>query len=194
MSAQPDGEEVLDVVVICTGNQFRSPILEGLLKAGAAGLPMRVSSAGTADLGPAPALPEAIALAAGFGVDLGEHRARFIRSQDLSRADLVIGFEIAHLAEAVVEAGAAPERTFMLREVVDLLEELPGEPSGTVADARAALLHANALRPANSMPSPDHQIGDPVGGTPDVFRATATTLRQLAQRLVQGLFGSAGSH
>jgi protein-tyrosine phosphatase len=182
-------DSTFEIVVVCTGNQFRSPILEGLITAGAGEFPLRVASVGTADLGPAPALPEAIDLAAEFGVDLREHRARYLRDLDLSGADLIIGFEIGHLAEAVIEANAPRDKTFMLTELVDLLEGVSGDPPGTAEGARSAVEAAAERRASDVMPDLSLQIADPVGGPPDGFRDTANTLRALSERLVRSLFG-----
>ena len=65
-----------DVVVICSGNRFRSPIAEAVLRREAEGLPVRVRSFGTMDLPTGQALPEAIELAPSYGLDLRSHRSR----------------------------------------------------------------------------------------------------------------------
>ena len=107
-------DESFEVVFICTGNRFRSAIAEALTARLTEGLPVEVSSAGTLDLGAVGVLPEALALAPELGVDLSAHRTRCVRDVDLREADLVLGFELTHLATAVVECGAARERTFTL--------------------------------------------------------------------------------
>ena len=112
-----------DIVFICTGNRFRSVIGEGLMKRLTEGLPVQTTSAGTLDLGPVAALPEALELAPSLDLDLTEHRARCVRNVDLSEADLVLGFEYQHLAAAVTEGAARRERTFTVPELVLLLEE-----------------------------------------------------------------------
>jgi protein-tyrosine phosphatase len=185
-----DGAGLFEIVVVCTGNQFRSPIVEGLLRSSAHRLPIRVASVGTANLGPARALPEAIELASEFGVDLSSHRARALQNVDLSGADLVLGFEGAHVAEAVVEANAAVDRTFTLVELVELLPriESPNEDD-LVARARTVVARAHAARPRTGMPSADVQIRDPLGRSPRVYRETAARLRELSRRLLEGLFG-----
>ena len=188
--SSPDPAVLFDVVVVCTGNQFRSPIVEGLLRSSAHRLPIRVSSVGTANLGPARALPQAIELASEFGVDLSAHRARALRNIDLSDADLVLGFEGSHVAEAVVEAKAAVARTFTLVELVELLPqiELPDE-ANLVDRARQVVARAHAARPNSGMPAADLQIRDPLGRSPRVYRETAARLRDLSRRLLEGLFG-----
>jgi protein-tyrosine phosphatase len=188
--SSPDPAVLFDVVVVCTGNQFRSPIVEGLLRSSAHRLPIRVSSVGTANLGPARALPQAIELASEFGVDLSAHRARALRNIDLSDADLVLGFEGSHVAEAVVEAKAAVARTFTLVELVELLPqiELPDE-ANLVDRARQVVARAHEARPNSGMPAADLQIRDPLGRSPRVYRETAARLRDLSRRLLEGLFG-----
>ncbi len=116
-------EDPFDLVFICTGNRFRSAIGEGLMRRLTEGLPVRTTSAGTLDLGPVGALPEALALAPSLDLDLNEHRAQCVGNVDLSDADLVLGFEYHHLAAAVTVGGARRERTFTVPELVTLLEE-----------------------------------------------------------------------
>jgi len=191
----PTGEDAsddnFDTIVVCTGNQFRSPIVEGLMRASTMGLPLRVTSVGTRDLGAAPALPEAVRLASEFGVDLTAHRARSLRGFDLSQADLVIGFQLEHVAAAVVEANANYERTFTILELILLLEEVdvPDERD-PVTRARAAIESAHKRRPPAAAPLPPNvQIRDPVGSRPSVYRETADHLRTATRQLIDRLFG-----
>jgi protein-tyrosine-phosphatase len=181
---------VFDVVVVCTGNQFRSPIVEGLMRASTTRLPLRVTSVGTKDLDAVPAMPEAVDLASEFGIDLTAHRSRSLAGLDLSGADLVIGFEQAHIAAAVVEAGAAYERTFTILELISLLDEAPlVRADDPVERARAAVEEAHRMRRAGATLPVDAQIGDPVELGPSVYRETADRLRQVTRQLLDHLFG-----
>ena len=189
--AGQDADDIFDVIVVCTGNQFRSPIVEGLMRASTTRLPLRVTSVGTRNLGAAPALPEAVRLASEFGVDLTAHRAQSLRGFDLSDTDLVIGFELEHVAAAVVEANAKYERTFTILELLSLLGEadVPDERD-PVRRARAAVDSAHKRRPVAGAPLPSNaQIQDPLGGRPTVYRATADQLRTATRLLVDRLFG-----
>jgi protein-tyrosine phosphatase len=183
--------EIFDVIIVCTGNQFRSPIVEGLMRASTTQLPLRVTSVGTKRLGAAPALPEAIRLASEFGVDLTAHRARSLRGFDLSEADLVIGFELEHIAAAVVEANARYERTFTILELISLLKDVPvPDREDPVGRARAAIESAHQRRSPERPPlSPDEQIRDPLGGQPSAYRETADHLRTATRQLIDRLFG-----
>jgi protein-tyrosine-phosphatase len=178
-----------DIVFICTGNRFRSVIGAGLMKRLTEGMPVRTTSAGTLDLGPVEALPEALELAPSLDLDLTEHRARCVRNVDLSEADLVLGFEYQHLAAAVTEGEARRERTFTLPELVVLLEE-----GGTVIDGgdlvagarRAVQRAADDARPGGHR----LEIADPLGASPEVFHGTALEVRALTERLAELLFGA----
>ena len=176
-----------DIVFICTGNRFRSVIGEGLMKRLTEGMPVRTTSAGTLDLGPVEALPEALELAPSLDLDLTEHRARCVRNVDLTDADLVLGFEYQHLAAAVTEGGARRERTFTVPELVMLLEEGGTATDGgdPVAEASRAVQQADAARPGGHRP----EIPDPLGGSAEVFHGTALEVRALTERLAELLFG-----
>jgi protein-tyrosine phosphatase len=179
-----------EIAVVCTGNQFRSPIVEGLVIAAVKGLPVHIRSCGTERLGQVKALPEAVAHAARFGVDLSAHRSRAMADEDLSQMDLVIGFELTHVAGAVVEAGAPYEKTFTILELGDLLERVNATlPADPVSRARAAVAEAHRLRAAKSSFATDFQVRDPVGGSAEMFESTAILLRDRTARLVEMLFG-----
>ena len=182
MTAEP-----FEIVFICTGNRFRSVIGEGLMRRLTDGLPVRTTSAGTLDLGPVEALPEALELAPGLDLDLTQHRARCVGNVDLSAADLVLGFEYQHLAAAVTEGGARRERTFTVPELVTLLEQDGAADDGgdPVAAARRAVQRADEARPDGLRP----EIADPLGGSAEVFQSTALEVRALTERLAELLFG-----
>lgn len=180
-TTSPTPDPVLDVVFICTGNRFRSALAEALLREGTGNAGVLVSSAGTLDLGSAPALPEAIEHGRRLGVDLEGHRARYIGTMDLRQADLVIGFEQIHIATAVVEAGARRDRCFTLPELADLL----GAPGETPRDTIAM---AHAVRIGDRERHQPVEIADPLGQSGAVFLATANEIADLVTTLVQELF------
>jgi protein-tyrosine phosphatase len=184
---QTSGE--FDVAFVCTGNRIRSPLAAAFLKAALPGLPITTTSVGTSDSHPHPAEPEAIEAAAQLGADLTAHRSQALSETDLSNADLVIGFERRHLSKAL-EAGARPERSFSIVELVDLLEKIdtPGDGDPT-ARAREAVARAHDRRRLSDSAPAKVEIEDPMGAAPSAYRTTAIRLRDLSRRLAQGLFG-----
>jgi protein-tyrosine phosphatase len=179
-----------ELVVVCTGNRVRSPVAAGFLRMLLADVPAHVSSAGVLDLGPVEALPDAIETATALGLDLSAHRASCVMGRDLSGADLVIGFEQRHVATAVVDAKARRERTFLLTELVQLLERvLPATGADPVARAREAIARADALR-GGRQPAAAAEIPDPLGGSIDVFRSTIGQVHDLTEQMATRLFGA----
>lgn len=187
----PDTACMLEIVFLCTGNRCRSPMAEAFVRDAAKDLPVSVSSAGLLDLGPVGAPEEVLDIVGGMGVELSRHRARSLASVDVSRADLVIGFEHQHVAAAVVEAGVPPERTFSMMEIVRLLESVePPEAGDPVERARLSIARAETLRKSTSFVA-NEDIADPFGRRRKVYAASAAQISDLSKRLVVGLFGRA---
>lgn len=183
------------IIFVCTGNQFRSALAAELMRRATNGLPVEVTSAGTLDLRPLPALPAAIQEADRLRVDLSTHRARSIRNEDLTAVDLVVGFERFHVVIAVVECKAARERSFTLPELVHYLELFEASSADEpVERARLAILRAHGARPPDPFPSSSAwEIADPVDQPRRVQRETADAVADLVMRLANGLFGSVRS-
>ena len=153
------------------------------------GLPVRVSSFGTLEQPGMPPLTEAVELGAAAGLELAEHRSRPLAGQDLSAADLVVGFERNHVATAVVEAGAPREKTFGAYELVELLAriESPGDLS-VPERARNAVARANAGRAEINRPF--RELADPVGRGSAFAAETAANVADQVARIAFGLFGA----
>jgi protein-tyrosine phosphatase len=180
-------ESTFELVVICTGNRARSPVAEGFLRMLLADLPVRVRSHGILELDGASVLPEALEAASPLGLDLSAHRASTLKGGDLSRSDLVLGFERSHVAAAVVEGGAPRERVFSLPELVELIEGAPQvSESDPITRARAIIADADARRVRGAPPA---EVADPIGRDPAFFRATVERVRDLTIRVATGLFG-----
>jgi protein-tyrosine-phosphatase len=183
-----DGDDELDVVVICSGNRFRSPIAEAVLRRAAEGLPVRVRSFGTMDLPSGHALSEALELAPDYGLDLVSHRSHPLAGEDLRDADLVIGFELIHVGMAVVGAGAHRERSFLVTELAAGLDETaPPTGDDVVERARTAVRQADEARKAG--PGTPQEIADPIGGPAAGYRTTADEVYRLTTRIAERLFG-----
>ena len=177
------GTETFSIVFVCTANRFRSPLAAAILTKELPGLPVRIVSRGTLDVGGMPPLTQALEAAAQLGVDVSRHRARLLDSNDLIGVDLVIGFEGGHL-EAARKAGAPPEVAFGIEDAVELFERLDRTP--TLKKYPASLRHtvtaANRLRdPQGSLV----EIEDPVGKPTKEAAAIASRIHSLSIRLAR---------
>jgi protein-tyrosine-phosphatase len=152
------------VVFVCTGNRFRSALAAAAFRFAAAQLPVEVDSYGTLDIALAQPLPEALVIAAAYGLDLSGHLSKSLDTTDLSQASLVVGFEPQHTRAAVEIAGARPECSFLLRELNDLLEhvDIPSNPD-PIERAIQALDGANHYRRREPRRWIGREIGDPMG-------------------------------
>lgn len=181
-------EDSLRIVVLCTGNQFRSPLAAALLDRFGKHQSLEVTSCGLGAREDLPALREAVARAQRLGLDLRGHRSRSALRKELEQADLVLGFERWHVARAVVDFGAALDRSFTMPEAVDLLRKVPTDASGTTAEARRMIAAAHELRTSRRSWRIAPELRDPMGGSPKVFDETAKSLRALTRELVARLF------
>ncbi|MCI4011278.1 hypothetical protein [Brevibacterium sp. ZH18] len=119
------------ILVVCTGNLFRSPLAAGLLQQGFDEVaPGRfiLDSAGTAGVSGAGATNDVRSLARDWGIDLSEFRAKRLQSSDIVNADLVIGMERWHRSQVVTLDPRALRRTFTLREFARIIHPL--SPTG----------------------------------------------------------------
>lgn len=181
-------EDTAEVVFVCTGNRARSPLAAALLARRVAGLPVRVRSCGTANVGAAAVLPEMALAARGFGLDLSRHRAAAIRPNELADVDLVLGFEPFHVAAAVVDGGVANERAFTLPELVQLTSDVEHDGGQDVREQLARLVaEAHRLRTGDRLSAPG--IADPLGRPDSVVAAVAREIDRLVTRLGDLLVG-----
>jgi protein-tyrosine phosphatase len=181
-----------ELVFVCTGNRFRSPLAAALLEKAAPEVPVVVRSAGTLDIGPRRAFPETLEQAHRLGVDVSHHRASPLASLEVTRADLVIGFEQMHVAVAVMDSSVRREVAFTLPEFVQLLESSDGPRIATnepVDRARLAVERANTARVALGSEARRPELADPVGGSSAIYRRTADEIHDLVGRLARELFG-----
>jgi protein-tyrosine phosphatase len=168
--------EPIDVLVVCTGNLCRSPIIATLLSAAVPSLTVR--SAGTAAPVGRPWHPLAIEVLAeaGHHVSGTAHR---LKAADVAAASLILTAEGAHRAVVVELDPSAEDRTFTLLEAARLLGASPA-PQGTGPTYLAQHLTA-ALR--TDMSEHDDDLPDPILGDVNRFRAC----REAASRTIAGL-------
>ena len=186
--ARSDDGERFALIILCTANQFRSPIAAGLVRRLAADVPVDVRSVAAVGRDGRRALPQAVELAAQRGLDLGAHRSHALRHGELEDADLVLGFEQAHVAAAVVDGGAARERSFTMPDFVALAETADApRVTEPVARARGVVKAAATLRSSAST-AVVTELADPIGGPERGYREAALALEALSGRLVDALF------
>ena len=184
--------DTFSIAFVCTGNRFRSPLAEAFVHRLTLGLPVTVGSYGTLQLEDAPALPEAVEIALWCGISLSDHRTRYLNNASLEGVDLLLGFEPAHIRQAVVDAHAPRDRSFTVRDFVSNLPDtgIAGPEQDVVKRARSLVVAAGE-RLAEMQSTRMSAMADPFGGPWKVYRQTASEIRDLSLILVQRLFGVA---
>lgn len=171
-----------DVLVVCTANLCRSPMIEALLRAGLAGSASAwsVTSAGTHAGDGRPVHPFTAQALADHDLTLPPGWAsRQLLPEHVERADLVLTAARSHRSDVVRTLPTASARVFTVRQFLRLLHtpgaEDPGPWFGHAGDRLLeTALSARGLGPP-APPTAD-DIPDPVGHPYRVFRALADDL------------------
>jgi protein-tyrosine phosphatase len=178
------------VLLVCTGNVCRSPYVERRLRHELAGTGIVVESAGTRALVGRDMDDGTRDLLQRKGIDASGFTARDLTADLVAGADLVIGAAREHRAAAARVHPAAMARTFVLRDLADLLrgvtaEQLQHDDDRTwvrhVADA--------ASRRRAVVPARQHgvDVTDPVGGPASLFAQMAAEIDESLVPVVQAL-------
>jgi len=150
-----------NILFVCTGNQCRSPMAEGLLKHLLGGGPaVTVSSCGTGGFIDLPATEEAVEVMKEAGVDISSHRSRSLTEELLKEASLVLVMSERHLRHIEMLYPGYGRVTYLLRDYV-------------------------SESPAFSDTSPD--IPDPIGKGIEVYRQVYAMLKEDLEKLAARL-------
>lgn len=189
------------ILVVCTGNICRSPLVETLWRTRLDPHYVQLASAGTRALVAHPMPDEAQALAVQHGVPAdiaGEHRARQLTADMIAEADLVIALAREHRADVVRTLPVAARKTVTLREAARLVESLVDAPHLDVPQLRA-LPVADALRelvplalaergvaapPAEPL---DDDVVDPYRQAPEVYARSGEQISDATTRILTAL-------
>lgn len=154
----------LRVLTVCTGNICRSPVAEYLLNQAFAG-EVAASSAGTGTRPGWPIAPEMAALLAADGIATEGYGSRPVTGVLLNNAELVLPLTREHRSRLVSLAPAVLRRTFTLRELARLAEQIPDAdwPAGASSAGRLRALVTLAPKHRRPVPLEADDIDDPYG-------------------------------
>jgi len=112
------------VLFVCTGNICRSPMAEGLFRHATRGrTDCRVLSAGVGALEGQPPSSHAVRALKELGVDIAPLRSRMLTSELVDGADYIFGMTHSHVDSINLLFPQAAEKTFLLREFDETLDE-----------------------------------------------------------------------
>ena len=180
------------VLMVCSGNIFRSPAAQFLMVRELGADPgVRVASAGTTPVLGHPVSRSMAELLRADGVDPRGHAARALTMDLVREADVVIGMTRAHRARALSLWPDAHGRCFTLKELDRLArdvsqDELPSPAAGYEERFAALVDIASSQRGRGSE---EDDIVDPVGQGPEVVQAVYKELAESVDavaRVVRG--------
>ncbi|MFI2497283.1 low molecular weight phosphatase family protein [Streptomyces sp. NPDC018693] len=187
-SLSPSGAPVpgFRVLVVCTGNLYRSPLAECLLRhrLREARRVIRLSSAGTRALPGKPMAATIESFLLGRGAPpsgTGSHR---LTKELVDGSDLVLGAATEHREAAVrLSPVRALSRAFTLGEFVRLMRT--EDAAGVVDPAArfAALVQGAAARRGAAGVRADDDVEDPLGAPPQQVRECLARIEEAVERI-----------
>lgn len=186
-----------DILVVCTGNIGRSPMMERLLRhdLATAGLDqlVGVSGAGTWARDGEPMEPYAEQTLRERGIDADAFAARRLQSSLVTGAGLVLTATREHRSAVVQLVPAAVRRTFTLLELARVVDQLPPPLGAGDADPLTRMRDAVGWAAQNRVPS-THEFGDdltdPLGAPLAIYRERADQIQVACTRVVTLLRGA----
>jgi protein-tyrosine phosphatase len=177
--AEPDPP--VGILVVCTGNLHRSPMIETVLRTELAnhGRRFDVTSAGTAARRWQRWPEQTVETLASAGYPVQRSRGRRLTSAQIRGARLVLTATRAHRIDVLALDGGAELRCFTLLEAARYLASPGSGNSGVIDDLHAALRDDRG----------DHHddLADPIGGTDMEFsmclRSVQSAVAVIAPRL-----------
>jgi glycine hydroxymethyltransferase len=157
------------VLFVCTGNVCRSPMAEGLFRHATKGSSgYRVLSAGLGAMEGQPPSAFAVQVVKELGIDISNQRSRMLSPDLVQEADYIFGMTHSHIDTVMMLYPQAAEKTFLLREFDETLDQF------------------------------EKDISDPIGGSLQTYlncrdqieQGIASILRFLDQSRAQGSLGS----
>jgi RpiB/LacA/LacB family sugar-phosphate isomerase len=122
-----------NILFVCTGNICRSPMAEGLFRHATEGRnDYRVASAGVGAADGQPPSLHAVRALREIGIDSGGLRSQLLTPELVEEADYIFGMTHSHVETIMTLFPQAAEKTFLLREFDETLDEFEKDISDPI--------------------------------------------------------------
>jgi len=124
------------VLFVCTGNVCRSPMAEGIFREAVKGRgEYQVFSAGLGAMEGQPPSAHAIQALKELGIDISSQRSRMLNPDLVEQADYIFGMTHSHIDTVMLLYPQAAEKTFLLREFDETLDQFEKDISDPIGGA-----------------------------------------------------------
>src|SRR5437899_9459364 len=130
------------ILFVCTGNVCRSPMAEGLFRHAVKGRnDFRVLSAGVGAVEGQPPSEHAVQALRELGIDISKQRSRMLTGELVQQADYIFGMTHSHVDAVALLYPHAAEKTFMLREFDETLDNYEADISEPIGGSYEVYLN-----------------------------------------------------
>src|SRR5437899_8491025 len=130
------------ILFVCTGNICRSPMAEGLFRHAIKGRnDFRVMSAGVGAVEGQPPSDHAVQALRELGIDISRQRSRMLTSELVQEADYIFGMTHSHVDAVTLLYPQAAEKTFLLREFDETLDNYEADISEPIGGSYEVYLN-----------------------------------------------------
>ncbi len=199
--SETDAHGAFSILMVCTGNIGRSPMMERLMKhelaRHSAPPQVHVSSAGTWGQEGQPMEPGASHALTALGVHAASFGATPLTADAVVASDLILVATRDHRRDVVGLVPSAVRRAFTMRELARIAQfvvprDVPrNSPAESVEQMREAVAWAAQLR--GSVPRPDRDddddLSDPLGASDAIYTERAEVIAASVERIVPYLLG-----
>ena len=188
------------ILVVCTGNICRSPLAEQLLRTRltAAGVPVRVVSAGTRGMVGHGMTSEAAALSLHYGAEPTGHEAQLLTEDLIASAEVVLTATREHRSDVVSLLPRASRYTFTLNQFARLIAasnapavELAETPADTLRAYLNDIAATRGLAPPPAHPD-DDDIIDPYRRSQEIYDLAGYAIDTAVTTITSGLTAALG--
>src|SRR5215470_16822813 len=121
------------ILFVCTGNVCRSPMAEGLFRTAVRGRgDFCVLSAGVGAIDGQPPSAYAVQALRELGIDISQQRSRMLTADLVNQADYIFGMTHSHIDTVMMLYPSAAEKTFLLREFDETLDQFEKDISDPI--------------------------------------------------------------